>query len=248
MGALLHQPDADEIQALRARVADLEATVASRDAELARTQDELDAFKARYRQAVGDLYEQLDELEHAIAEVELGELASQIGDSQRRSGPTEPAQPAPPAAARLTSDSIRKLFRDVAKAIHPDLTHDERARTRRQTLMAEANRAYADGDEEQLRLILAAWQQSPEAVQGTDPAAMRLRLTRRAAQLEERLASLERGFADMRALPLWQLKAKVDEAAAAGRDLLGDLLARLRRDILVARNRLEAMRPPAPRR
>lgn len=81
----------------------------------------------------------------------------------------EPPQPAPPG---LTSDGIRNLFRDVAKAIHPDLTHDERARTRRQALMAEANRAYADGDEEQLRLILAAWQQSPEAVQGTDAAAI----------------------------------------------------------------------------
>ena len=61
------------------------------------------------------------------------------------------------------------------------------ARDRRHSLMIEANRAYAVGDEEQLRAILQAWERSPEAVQGTDPEAMRLRLVRRIAQIEEQL-------------------------------------------------------------
>ena len=56
--------------------------------------------------------------------------------------------------------------------------------------MVEANRAYALGDEEQLRLILQAWERSPEAVQGSDPEAMRLRLVRRIAQIEEQLDML----------------------------------------------------------
>ncbi len=34
----------------------------------------------------------------------------------------------------------------------------------------------------------------------------------------------------------------VDEAAAQGRDLVRDMVGRLKRDILVARNRLDAIR------
>ena len=36
----------------------------------------------------------------------------------------------------------------------------------------------------------------------------------------------------------------VDEAAATGKDLVRDMVARLKRDIMVATNRLDAMRPP----
>jgi hypothetical protein len=35
----------------------------------------------------------------------------------------------------------------------------------------------------------------------------------------------------------------VDEAASRGKDLVGDMVKRLKRDILAAQNRLDAMRP-----
>ena len=110
--------------------------------------------------------------------------------------------------------------------------------------MVEANRAYALGDEDQLRFILAAWERSPEAVRGSDPEAMRLRLVRRVAQIEEQLETLALDLAALRESPLGKLKAMVDEAAATGKDLVRDMVGRLKRDILVATNRLDAMRPP----
>ena len=121
-------------------------------------------------------------------------------------------RPAPPR--RFTSDAVRKLFRDVAKAIHPDLARDAFTRDRRHALMIEANRAYALGDEEQLRWILQAWERSPDAVQGSDPEAMRLRLVRRVAQIEEQLDACAGELAALKDSPLWKLKAMVDEAAA----------------------------------
>lgn len=232
------------MQDLRERIEKLESVLAERDVEVTRTRAELDAFKARYRRQVGTLYEQLDALEHAIAEAELGELASQVDGAAKAPAEPPPISARQARAPRFTSDAIRKLFRDVARAVHPDLARDEFARRRRQTLMAEANRAYADGDEEQLRLILESWARSPEAVPGSDPAAIRLRLVRRVAQLEERLAALQIELGELKASALWALKAKVDDAALKGRDLVAELLARLERDVLVATNRLAAMRPP----
>jgi hypothetical protein len=228
------------LDGLRARIAELEAELDQRGAEVARAESDLAAFKIRYRQEVGLLHEQLDELELAIAEAELGELARRVEGGA--GGPAAPpAGTRPEPQPRYTSDAVRRLFRDVAKAIHPDLADDEHARHRRHALMVEANRAYALGDEERLRSILQSWERSPEAVQGSDAEAMRLRLVRRIAQLEEQVEACTSELAELEDSPLWKLKVMVDDASARGRDLVGDMVRRLKRDIMVARNRLDAI-------
>jgi len=224
------------------RVAELETMFSERRRHVARVKSALDAFEIDYRKRVGTLHEQLDKLEAAIAEVELGEISKRLGSDPGAS--TRSTAAAKLEAPRLTSDAVRKLFRDVAKAVHPDLAGDEATRDRRHALMIEANRAYASGDEEQLRIILDAWERSPEAVVGSDPEAMRLRLVRRIGQIEEEIEMLAGDLAELQGSPLGKLKAMVDEAAAHGKDLVRDMIGRLKRDILVATNRLEAIRAP----
>ena len=81
-------------------------------------------------------------------------------------------------------------------------------------------------------------------MQGSDPEAMRLRLVRRIGQIDEQLETLARDLALLQDSPLGKLKAMVDEAAATGKDLVRDMIGRLKRDILIASNRLDAIRPP----
>jgi hypothetical protein len=232
--------DLDHLQSTAAR---REATLRERADEFMRVKTELEAFRTTYRQQVGFLHEELERLELAIAEAELGELAKRL-DASTATPREKPAGDTAQALPRFTSDAVRKLFRDVAKIIHPDLAQDELARDRRHSLMIEANRAYASGDEEQLRWILQAWEKSPEAVQGSDPEATRLRLVRRIAQCDEQLDLLARDLATLTDSSVWKLKAMVDQHAAKGGDLVRDTVRRLRRDIMAATNRLEAMRPP----
>jgi hypothetical protein len=220
-------------------MADIEAALSERAAEVHRARIDVATFRIRYRKEVGLLHEELEELERAIAELELGEIAKRV-DADRE--PASAAVPQPEAAPRLTSDAVRRLFRDVAKIIHPDLADDDHSRDRRHALMIEANRAYAVGDEERLRLILEAWKNSPESVQGSDPEATQLRLSRRISQLQEQLGIYTRELEELKQSPLWQLKAMVDEAAGLGKDLVADMVRRLQRDIVAARNRLDAMR------
>jgi hypothetical protein len=235
------RPD-DDLERLSARVAELETVLDARADAADRINRELDMFAARYRTEVGTLHEQLDQLELDIAEAELGELSKLVAEG-RAAPPGMGPSPAPPeSTARFTSDAVRRLFRDVARAIHPDLARDDQARDRRHALMVEANRAYALRDEEQLRRILEAWARSPEAVEGCDDTAIRERLERRLAQIEERLELYARDLATVQTSPVYELKAKVDEAAARGHDLLADMVRRLKRDIIAATNRLEAMR------
>ena len=228
------------LEDLHARLSALEGQFSERRDEVAQTRADLDAFRIRYRHEVGLLHEELDRLELALAEAELGILTERLGE-------TPDSQPASPTADRIesvprfTTDAIRKLFRDVAKAIHPDRAQDAVTRDRRHSLMVEANRAYAAGDEEQLRAILQAWERSPEAVQGTDQEAIRLRLVRRIEQIDEQLDALAGELTTMQESSLGKLKAMVDDEAAKGKDLIKDMVRRLKRDIVVATNRLDAL-------
>lgn len=79
-------------------------------------------------------------------------------------------------------------------------------------------------------------------MQGDGPAAERERLARRIAQKQAQLAACDQELAALRETPLARLKLMVDEAAAKGKDLVGDMVRRLQRDIMVARNRLDALR------
>ncbi len=237
------QQDDDSLDALGMRVARLEALHDERAADVELVRAGLEAFRLRYRQEVGQLHEQLDTLELAIAAAELGELSKKLEDADERGAATPPAA-RPEPLPRFTSDAVRKLFRDVAKTIHPDLAGDAATRDRRHALMIEANHAYARGDEHQLRSILQAWERSPEAVQGSDPEAMRLRFDRRIVQIEERLTVLDAELEALKDSPLWELKVMVDQAAIRGKDIVADMVQRLKRDIMAATNRLDAMRPP----
>lgn len=231
-----------ELTSLQATLADLDAALAARTNDLARARVDLDSFRIRYRQEVGRLHEELDELLEAIAEAELQELSRRLKEEGASNAPTAAGQPAAESAPRFTSDAIRKLFREVAKTIHPDLASDAQARDRRHSLMVEANRAYALGDLERLHRILAAWEGSPEAVQGDGLDAMRERLVRRITQVQSELAACDEQMTALSDTPLGRLKVMVDDASAKGKDLVADMVRRLKRDIMAARNRLDAMR------
>ena len=217
------------------------ALLDARLARLTQLESELDAFKVRYRHEVGRRHDELDELEYATAELELAELARQLGE-EPTDRPTRPAAERDEPAPRFTSDAVRKLFRDVAKAVHPDLADNEHARQHRHTLMIEANRAYALGDERRLRAILHAWESGAVAVPDRTPTPC---VSSSCGGWRRSTTSSRACAGDLAALedsPLWKLKVMTDEAAARGRDLIGEMVKDLTREIQVARNRLDAIR------
>jgi DnaJ-domain-containing protein 1 len=112
---------------------------------LATNQAQLHAFEREYLRVVGSRYTEIDRLEAQIAEY-MAYLES--------------------AKDFKPFDSLKKLYRQVAKLIHPDLATDEKERVRRQNLMVEANLAYENQDEERLKVILHGWETSPESIQG----------------------------------------------------------------------------------
>lgn len=234
-----------------ARLASLNARLAQRDAELAALKAELLQLQTRYLGEVGVLYAQLSEIEAAIAaeEIRLGlrlPPAPEDPEDEPASSDARGAEPhdVPGCSNRSApSDHLKAVFRNLAKSIHPDLASDEAARSHRHSLMAEANRAYAERDEDRLRLILRAWERSPAWQPESDSGHERLRVERRIAEAEARLLAIDLAFADLDASAIGQLRSKIADAKRQGWDLFAEMVHEMKREIVRARARLAALLP-----
>lgn len=239
-----------DLETLRARLDELEGQLAGREAALANFKTELSDLQRSYLEKMSPLYTQLAEIDAAIVEAEIhAGLRPPIEENETpdESDAGDGADHRACASRPQASDDLRRVFRDVAKAIHPDRGANDPARYRRHSLMAEANRAYANRDEDRLRLILRAWERSVDVLPDDDPEASVGRLRRHIADVEARLLAIDLEFADLRQSSIWQLKAKIDDARAQGWDLFAEMIRHSVREIGRATARLAVLRRDAAR-
>jgi hypothetical protein len=246
--ARLLNPEEEELERKQSQLTALEAELAERELERATLQADLADLDKRYLDVVGRRYAELDGLEARIAEAlarqNPTDLAAKEHAKAARSQAEESAKSVDESEKRSPrhkashSDSLRTLYRQTAKLLHPDLTLDPDQKEIRKRLMAEVNDAYADGDEERIKQILRDWQASPENVEGKGAGADLVRIIRKIAQVEARLRAISEELEQIRESELFQLNSKIAEAEAGGRDLLGEMAARLDEQILEAYRRL----------
>lgn len=242
-------PEQEELDKKIADLTELESELIQRELDLATLHGELRAFEIRYLRMVGTRYAELDEIEARIAEIQAS-LTPKNKDSQdlaeqARAKAQESAQAfngtQEPLRQEMFSPSepLKKLYRQVAKSLHPDLATDKEERARRGRFMAEANRAYEEGDEDRLESILREWETSPDSVKGDGLGADLIRVIRKIAQVQERLHVIDTEIAEIERSDLYQLKTKVEEAENEGRDLLGEMVFQLDGQIAFARQELK---------
>ncbi|HKS81668.1 MAG TPA: hypothetical protein VJR23_09205 [Candidatus Acidoferrales bacterium] len=247
------KPEDQELARKREEQITLEAELADRELRFANLTAELSAFERQYLHHVGSRYAELDELKAQIAErlareQPANERAQQAArEARARAGETKSAageKSAEAPRAFHATPEMKRLYRDVAKRIHPDLTSDRDDRSKRQILMAEANEAYQKGDEARLTKILHEYECSPESVQGEGPGAELIRVIRRISQARGRLAEIEAEMQEILRSDLHQLKSRMDEAQKNGRDVLKEMVAKVEDQIAQARQRLELPQRP----
>lgn len=209
----------------------LEALLEERRAELSKLQEEFRAFKARYAEVVGGPLAELAEVEQEIRQAEARMLG--LEDDPEEGVPSNFFDSAPAPG----KTGLRKLFWSVARMFHPDHAADEDEARRRHTIMAEASRAYRDGDVESLSTLLGDEQlqsycASSSREEEPEDAATRL------VNLKEELVTIEFGIKRLRQDRLYHLMLSSAEEARQGRDQLAQTAATVRRKIVKARNRL----------
>ena len=243
----IQKPEEQELENKKAELASLEADLIQRELDLATMRAELTSFENRYLGTVGILYAELDQIEAQIAEAEARRRPSDLGAQEAAARARTQAEESSQTARAIgeskskPTESLKTLFREVAKRIHPDLATNDADRVRRQKLMAEANRAYEDGDEVRLQAILTEWETSPELVEGEGVGPELIRVIRKISQIQRRFVEIEAEMQQVKTSDLYQLWSRTEEAKNQGRDLFKEMASQVEREIDAARKRLAAV-------
>lgn len=243
MNAKIHlppKPEEEELRLKRVELENLQQALIEKELYLASLRGELVAFEKLYIKTVGALYAELDEIEAQIAELiahqtpENEETRTAADQARRKAEDSKSTVDEVTLDIRKNfkpSQALKDLYREVARRIHPDLATDEADRSRRQKLMAQANRAYEQADEAMLRAILQEYEASPEAVLGEGTAAELIRIIRKIAQVKRRLSDIDRETNDIVASELFELRKKVTEGTELGRDVLKEMASAINSQI-----------------
>ncbi|WP_260735682.1 coiled-coil domain-containing protein [Tunturiibacter lichenicola] len=243
---LQRTPDDDALLDKREQLAIVRTTLAERESELAQIRAQLKTFEGRYVRQVGILYAELDDLEARIAEREV-DLYDSDSARRRAEETRQRAQETHDAAfseAREAEEfdpppSLKTLFREVAKRIHPDFARDDAEQKHFTLLMARANQAYTRGDTETLQRLLDDHREINASIAGEGAAAELLRITRQIHHAERDIATLNAERNTLLASEIAQLHLDAEAAAREHRDLLTELATNLREQIADAQRRFE---------
>jgi hypothetical protein len=248
-------PGAEELVRRRAQLRLLSEQLLGRERGLAAFRGELHAFETSYRKALGARYARLDDLAERL------EQTAELCDGDGRPDPDlaadspadrYPGQGVPggqnwawgerepePERRPVINDDTKRLFRLLARRIHPDLAGDPVEREWRTNLMVAANFAYEQGDVATLERLLEDWRRSPESVTGSGAAAELERTLRRIAQVEASIAGIDEELAELEASAMGWLRRRVEKAAHEGWDLLAHMVRELDRQITEAQLELD---------
>jgi hypothetical protein len=223
---------------LEYEVSCLETLLAERRQELVALQQELRAFKERYAQIIGGRLAELGEVERAIKEAEARLFNLEAEAESKTDADATVSDEARHSIVPSGKTALRKLFWSVARLFHPDHASNEKEAGRRHAVMAEASRAYQEGDIESLHTLLGDEQlQFFCAKQGADE--IEEDLSGLVLRLKAELRTAEFGIKRIRHDGLYHLKLKVDEETKGGRDHLQAIAENINRQIVKARRRLE---------
>lgn len=256
----LKLPEEIELESKEAELERLMDVHKARMDTLAKLKTELRTFERVYHQVIGVRIAELDALEAQIcgASDQSCNLQDEIhcrADGEW-SGHLNSSQLVTEEDAGKTNSrtNLKSLYREVAKTIHPDLAENDRDRSMREKLMSFANRAYAEGNREELLKILDEWKRSPGRIRCGNIGDELIRIIRLISKERENINELECQIETLKETDSFIFKIRVDNSLGNGIDLLAEMAATVDLNIANARKRLAAMRgesifqePEAPR-
>jgi len=244
----LKTPEEIELDRKRSELAQFQEQLADRERVVRTLKTEIRMFEQVYEEILGTRIAALEELEwqlngllgvnNPVDDANPASHGDTFAYSSHRTDLLDDEETAP----GVTQKSLKSLYREVAKAIHPDLASDDVERQRRQELMAVANQAYETGDRFVLEDILSDWEQGPEVVSGLDVAMELVRVIRQIARARQNIHALNLQVDELKATDIYSFKLRVDDALADGIDLMAEMAATVDLNIAKTQKRLAALR------
>jgi len=127
-------------------------------------------------------------------------------------------------------EQIKKLFRELARRFHPDLTSDPIEKKWREEVMTRVNQAYSNRDLKALRSLAEQPDRpvdAPDQTKEQEIASLKAEVKR----LDGVIADLKARIKHLEQSPAWQLKMEARLKRRSGADLLTELEAKIQEQI-----------------
>ena len=241
-----HNPYTTEEQLthLRQQIQAAETDLFEREAELVGARAEMYAFQLEYDTLVGRTEAELERFRKQISEYRQwgpdgpprtidGTPYVSVEEQYRRAWqtPPPPSPPRPPKpVSAATEAQIKKLYRQLCRRFHPDLSQDAEERVCRTEMMTAINAAYSARSLVELETLAEKPDCSPLARTVTDE--QRLPVLRDKLQkVERRLREVEQEFRALMNSPDTDLSLSVKFARREERDLLAEMAADVEKEL-----------------
>lgn len=240
---------AEELRQKKKDLTQLEQELAEMELLLSTCKGELHLFEKHYNQVVGPKYAEYDEIRAQLLELvfkfdphqeDLKTAAESAREEANQSArETRETQDNPPQQKKYQpSEDLKKMFREVAKKIHPDLTTDRQERVRRHQLMAQLNQAYDELDQDKIQSILQEWEGEFHARENLTVGAQLLKAVRQIAQVKSRLQRIQAELEQLENSEMCKLKERVDQMKKNGRDVVHEMVASVQDKINSVKSRV----------
>jgi len=231
-----------ELKTLRAQISERQETVAELELELFDLRVSLEEFERKLEERIRPLERELAQLRARLSEsqhaserrAQWGKDLEQAPDVVRQfeqawtPGKSPIVQPRP--GPRADDSELKKLYRELAKRFHPDLTTDSQEKEWRESMMAAVNGAYEKHD---LNALLELQEQPDRSAQKVVQSREEIlaELSAEVLRLDGVILRLRRQLEEVSNSGLAQLQLDVTMARQSGQDPLGLIVKELELDI-----------------
>ncbi len=232
-------PVGDKLFTRRGLLLELRRRLFELEEEYNREAAALREFERRYKPAVGARYDELERLREKIDRAWEAVRSARRGESPRAEN--QDSVETEPEAFRPDSE-LRRLFRSLARRIHPDLAIDDDDRMRRHEFMAEATLAYRANDTRRLQWLFEHWESESSPIAGMDPHSLMARTDRQLGWARYRIREMHAAIGELNASSIAEIKREAETARGAGRNLILELRKRVSDELDAANRDLDRVR------
>lgn len=228
-------PEKQELKNKREALKSLELELTEKELFLSTMKGELHLFRDHYKRVVGVKCAELDDIKAKVLELscqlnpdsDVFRVRAEFARRQARKSSFDMGEEEkvrePEETFFTPSDEIKKLYRETARKIHPDLSENPWEREKRHSLMAHLNEAYDQMDSEKIRDILQKWEEGLKPEDDLTTGMRLAKVLRQIARIKKRLKVIDDETEELRNMEMFRLKENMENSPNKGADFLQDL-------------------------
>ena len=239
-------PEVEELRRRKRVLTGLQRELSAKELELSTEKVQVNIFRVRYQEVVGKVSSDLDKVKAQVLflaskvfpRAENFKEEADISRDNAKSFHEKNPESEKPSKEFNPSENLKKLFRRVAKQIHPDLASSIIERERRNHLMTRLNQAYECLDDKAIQCILEEWEMEQPTLNELTLGEQLVLVVEQISQIKKSLKNISNELERLTLTEMFQLKKKVESAELDGRDLLQEIADEIEEKIRKTKSRI----------